>query len=121
MYVDVVALSLKRRSALLEYARTNDAVIVEDDYDGEFRYGGRPLDALQTLDREARVFYVGTFSKSLFPSLRKGFVVVPAWAREAAEDRIRQAALQAQNELEALLDRAEQSLRRLPNPYTVQP
>jgi GntR family transcriptional regulator/MocR family aminotransferase len=77
------ALSLKRRAALLDYARTHDAVILEDDYDGEFRYGGRPLDALQTLDREARVFYIGTFSKSLFPSLRKGFVVVPAWAREA--------------------------------------
>jgi GntR family transcriptional regulator/MocR family aminotransferase len=77
-----VALSLRRRAALLDYARTHDAVIIEDDYDGEFRYGGRPLDALQTLDREARVFYVGTFSKSLFPSLRKGFVVVPPWARE---------------------------------------
>ena len=78
-----VALSLRRRMALLEYARTHDAVILEDDYDGEFRYGGRPLDALQTLDREARVFYIGTFTKSLFPALRKGFVVVPTWAREA--------------------------------------
>ena len=78
-----VALSLRRRAALLDYARAHDAVIIEDDYDGEFRYGGRPLDALQMLDRESRVFYVGTFSKSLFPSLRKGFVVVPAWAREA--------------------------------------
>ncbi|GAB3101837.1 MocR-like pyridoxine biosynthesis transcription factor PdxR [Lysobacter terrae] len=78
-----VALSLRRRLALLDYARAHDAVIVEDDYDGEFRYGGRPLDALQTLDREGRVFYIGTFSKSLFPSLRKGFVVVPAWARES--------------------------------------
>jgi len=78
-----VALTLRRRLALLDYARAHDAVVIEDDYDGEFRYGGRPLDALQTLDREARVFYVGTFSKSLFPSLRKGFVVAPAWAREA--------------------------------------
>ena len=78
-----VALSLRRRTALLEFARARNAVIIEDDYDGEFRFGGRPLDALQTLDREARVFYVGTFSKSLFPSLRKGFVVAPAWAREA--------------------------------------
>lgn len=77
------ALSLRRRAELLEYARTHDTAIIEDDYDGEFRYGGRPLDALQTLDREARVFYVGTFSKSLFPSLRKGFVVVPPWARDA--------------------------------------
>lgn len=78
-----VALSLQRRAALLEFARRHDAVIVEDDYDGEFRFGGRPLDALQMLDREGRVFYVGTFSKSLFPALRKGFVVAPAWARDA--------------------------------------
>ena len=78
-----VALSLRRRTALLDFARARDAVIIEDDYDGEFRFGGRPLDALQTLDRDARVFYVGTFSKSLFPALRKGFVVAPAWARAA--------------------------------------
>lgn len=77
-----VAMSLRRRSALLEFARRHRAVVVEDDYDGEFRFGGRPLDALQTLDRDAAVFYVGTFSKSMFPSLRKGFVVAPAWARD---------------------------------------
>jgi GntR family transcriptional regulator / MocR family aminotransferase len=77
-----VALSLRRRAALLEFARSHGATIVEDDYDGEFRFGGRPLDALQTLDRDAQVFYVGTFSKSLFPSLRKGFIVAPAWARD---------------------------------------
>lgn len=77
-----VALSLRRRAALLAFARARDAVVIEDDYDGEFRFGGRPLDALQTLDRDARVFYVGTFSKSLFPALRKGFVVAPAWARD---------------------------------------
>jgi GntR family transcriptional regulator/MocR family aminotransferase len=77
------ALSMRRRSALLDFARTRGAVVVEDDYDGEFRFGGRPLDALQTLDRDGRVFYVGTFSKSLFPALRQGFVVAPAWARDA--------------------------------------
>ena len=76
-----VAMSLRRRTALLDFARRHHAVIIEDDYDGEFRFGGRPLDALQTLDRDALVFYVGTFSKSMFPSLRKGFVVAPAWAR----------------------------------------
>jgi GntR family transcriptional regulator/MocR family aminotransferase len=76
-----VALSLPRRTALLAHARAHDAVVIEDDYDGEFRYGGRPLDALQTLDRDARVFYVGTFSKSLFPAADTGFAVVPAWAR----------------------------------------
>jgi GntR family transcriptional regulator/MocR family aminotransferase len=77
-----VAMSMRRRAALLAFARARGAVVIEDDYDGEFRFGGRPLDALQTLDRDGRVFYVGTFSKSLFPALRKGFVVAPAWARE---------------------------------------
>jgi GntR family transcriptional regulator/MocR family aminotransferase len=77
------ALSLRRRMALLAFARQHGAVVVEDDYDGEFRFGGRPLDALQTLDRDESVFYVGTFSKSLFPALRKGFVVAPAWAYAA--------------------------------------
>ncbi len=77
-----VFMSLRRRLALLDFAHRHGAVIVEDDYDGEFRFGPRPLDALQTLDRGGRVFYVGTFSKCLFPSLRKGFVVAPAWARE---------------------------------------
>lgn len=78
-----VALSLRRRAALLEFAHQRGAAVIEDDYDGEFRFGGRALDALQTLDRDARVFYVGTFSKSLFPGLRKGFVVAPAWAHDA--------------------------------------
>jgi GntR family transcriptional regulator/MocR family aminotransferase len=78
-----VALSARRRIALLDHARRHDAVIVEDDYDGEFRFGGRPLDALRTLDADARVFYVGTFSKSLFPGLRMGFIVAPGWARPA--------------------------------------
>lgn len=77
-----VVLSSRRRQALLAFAHAHGAVIVEDDYDGEFRFGGRPLDALQTLDRDARVLYVGTFSKSLFPALRKGFVIAPHWARE---------------------------------------
>ncbi|HEY0879859.1 MAG TPA: PLP-dependent aminotransferase family protein [Zeimonas sp.] len=76
-------LSMERRTALLELARRRHAVILEDDYDGEYRFGGRPLDALQTLDREQCVFYVGTFSKSLFPALRLGYVVAPPWARNA--------------------------------------
>jgi GntR family transcriptional regulator/MocR family aminotransferase len=78
-----VVLSLQRRTELLDFARRRGAVIIEDDYDGEFRYGGRPLDALQMMDRDGSVFYVGTFSKSLFPSLRKGFIVSPAWAHNA--------------------------------------
>ena len=78
-----MAMSAQRRAELLAFARARPAVIVEDDYDGEFRYGGRPLDALQTLDRDESVFYVGTFSKSLFPGLRLGYAIVPAWARAA--------------------------------------
>jgi GntR family transcriptional regulator/MocR family aminotransferase len=76
-------MSSRRRGELLDFARAHRAVIVEDDYDGEFRFGGRPLDALQTLDRAACVFYVGTFSKSLHPALRLGYIVAPAWARAA--------------------------------------
>jgi len=78
-----VRLSLPRRTALMDFARTRGAVIIEDDYDGEFRYAGRPLDALQTLDRSQCVFYVGTFSKSMFPALRLGFVIAPPWAKHA--------------------------------------
>jgi GntR family transcriptional regulator / MocR family aminotransferase len=78
-----VALSPQRRAALLEFARARRAVVIEDDYDGEFRYSGRPLDALQTLDRSGSVCYVGTFSKCLFPALRLGYVVAPPWLRPA--------------------------------------
>jgi GntR family transcriptional regulator/MocR family aminotransferase len=76
-------MSMARRAALLDFARRARAVVIEDDYDGEFRAEGRPLDALQTIDGEQCVFYVGTFSKSLFPALRMGFVVAPDWARPA--------------------------------------
>jgi GntR family transcriptional regulator/MocR family aminotransferase len=62
---------------LLEWARVSGAYIVEDDYDSEFRYTGRPLASLQGQDRHGRVIYVGTFSKSLFPSLRLGYIVAP--------------------------------------------
>ena len=70
-------LSLRRRRELLDWAVRARAVIIEDDYDSEFRYGGRPLDALQGLDTTGSVIYLGTFSKVLFPSLRVGFVVPP--------------------------------------------
>ncbi len=72
-----VTMSLARRLELLEWAETAGAWIVEDDYDSEYRYGGRPLSALQGLDGGGRVIYVGTFSKVLFPALRLGYVVVP--------------------------------------------
>lgn len=70
-------MSVARRLALLDWARRNDAWIIEDDYDSEYRYCGRPLTALQGLDGGRRVFYVGTFSKVLFPDLRLGYMVVP--------------------------------------------
>jgi len=72
-----VTMTLPRRLALLEWARTADAWILEDDYNGEFRYAGRPLPALQGLDDSGRVIYMGTFSKILFPSLRLGYLVLP--------------------------------------------
>lgn len=72
-----VTMSLSRRLALLEWASRARAWIVEDDYNSEFRYAGRPLASLQGLDREGRVIYVGTFSKTIFPSLRLGCLVVP--------------------------------------------
>ncbi|RZL34048.1 MAG: PLP-dependent aminotransferase family protein, partial [Rubrivivax sp.] len=78
-----MAMSLPRRRELLNWAAARQAVVIEDDYDGEFRFTARPLDALKTLDRDGRVFYVGTFSKSMLPALRLGYVVAPAWAREA--------------------------------------
>ena len=76
-------MSPRRRAELLAFATAHDAAIIEDDYDAEFRFGARPLDALQTLDRAGSVFYVGTFSKSLFPELRLGFVAAPSWAQQA--------------------------------------
>jgi GntR family transcriptional regulator/MocR family aminotransferase len=78
-----LAMSMSRRAALLEFARRRGAVVIEDDYDGEYRYGGRPLDALQTLDRHESVFYVGTFGKCLFPAVRIGYIVAPPWAVRA--------------------------------------
>ncbi|MCP4427315.1 MAG: PLP-dependent aminotransferase family protein [Chloroflexi bacterium] len=68
---------LGRRLALLQWARRRDALIIEDDYDGELRYDGRPLTALQGLDEDGRIVYLGTFSKVLFPALRLSYVVLP--------------------------------------------
>jgi len=72
-----VTLSLARRLALLQWAGRSGAWVIEDDYDSEYRYVGRPLAALQGLDHSGRVIYVGTFSEVLFPSLRLGYMVVP--------------------------------------------
>ena len=72
-----VSLSLSRRLALLDWATQNNAWVIEDDYDGEYRYVSRPLPALKSLDRDGRVLYAGTFSKVLFPSIRLAYLVVP--------------------------------------------
>ena len=74
-YPTGATLSATRRAALLDWARSTGAWIVEDDYDSYFRYSGRPMSALQGVDRD--VVYVGTFSKTVFPALRLGFCVVP--------------------------------------------
>ncbi|SAK64186.1 GntR family transcriptional regulator [Caballeronia hypogeia] len=75
-------MSLDRRVELLEWAGKRGAVIVEDDYDGEFRFEGRPVESLKSLDRAGLVAYVGTFSKTMFPDLRLGYVVPPATLSE---------------------------------------
>ena len=71
------SMSLPRRHQLLDWATRTGAWVVEDDYDGEFRYAGRPLAALQSLRPDGPVIYIGTFSKILFPALRLGYLVVP--------------------------------------------
>ncbi len=73
-----VTMSMPRRLSLLEWARAAGAWILEDDYDSEFRYVGRPLAALQGLDMANRVIYLGTLSKVLFPASRLGYLVVPS-------------------------------------------
>jgi GntR family transcriptional regulator/MocR family aminotransferase len=96
-YPTGATLSASRRWQLLEWARQRGAWIVEDDYDSYFRYRGRPLPALQSLEagqaqarsagaenQSARVVYVGTFSKTMFPSLRLGYCIVPTELAEAA-------------------------------------
>jgi GntR family transcriptional regulator/MocR family aminotransferase len=96
-------MSLARRLELLQYAREHNTWVLEDDYDGEFRYDSKPLAAMRSLDRDGRVLYVGTFSKTLFPSLRLGYVVMPPalradlvtakWAQDFGTSAIEQAAL----------------------------
>jgi GntR family transcriptional regulator / MocR family aminotransferase len=70
-------LSLSRRLALLQWAQQTGAMIIEDDYDSEYRYGDRPIPALRGLDSSNSVIYIGTFSKVMFPSLRIGYLVLP--------------------------------------------
>ncbi len=71
-------LPLSRRLLLLEWANKAGAVVVEDDYDGEFHYEGQPVESMQGLDREGRVIYLGTFSRTIYPALRLGYMVAPS-------------------------------------------
>jgi len=103
-----VSQSLSRRLQVLEWARKREAWIVEDDYDGEFHYGGRPLPALKSLDRHERVIYAGSFSKTLLPQLRLGYVVAPRELvgplTEAAMVRSAAPGLLVQDAVAALID-----------------
>ena len=78
-----MSMSAARRLALLDWAVGQDAWVLEDDYDSEYRYVSRPLGALQGMDAHERVVYIGTFSKVLFPAVRVGYLVVPPplWQR----------------------------------------
>ena len=87
-----VTMSATRRMLLLNWAARSGAWIIEDDYDSEYRFGSRPIAALQGMDTDGRVIYIGTFSKVLFPALRLGYMVVPkdlvpafSAARDAAD------------------------------------
>ena len=112
-------LPVARRMALLEWARQHGAWIVEDDYDGEFRYGQRPIDALQAMDTDGRVLYIGTFSKALSPQLRLGYLVLPAALvpvfRQARRLADRHAPVIEQRVLASLMDSGayERHIRRL--------
>src|SRR5262249_59170806 len=72
-----VTMSASRRLQLLDWAESSGSWIIEDDYDSEYRYKSMPIPSLQGLDSNARVIYIGTFSKVLFPSLRLGYIVLP--------------------------------------------
>ena len=78
-----MSMTLARRMALLAWAERHNAAIIEDDYDSEFRFGGRPIEPLQTLDTAGRVVYVGSFSKTTLATLRLGFLVTPPSLRRA--------------------------------------
>jgi GntR family transcriptional regulator/MocR family aminotransferase len=79
-----VTMSMPRRQALLNWADRANAAIIEDDYDSEFRFGGRPMEPLHTLDTTGRVVYIGSFSKTMLPTLRLGFVATPPSLSAAA-------------------------------------
>ncbi|HEU5156771.1 MAG TPA: PLP-dependent aminotransferase family protein [Streptosporangiaceae bacterium] len=98
-------MSLERRAALLEWAERRGAVVIEDDYDSEFRFADRPLEPLQSLDRGGRVIYVGSFSKTMLPMLRLGYLVAPASLRPALRAAKRLADWQGEFTTQAALAR----------------
>jgi GntR family transcriptional regulator / MocR family aminotransferase len=112
-------LPIARRQELLQWAARRRAWIIEDDYDGEFRYGQRPIDALQAIDRDGRVIYVGTFSKALSPQLRLGYLVLPPELvpvfRQAKRLSDRHAPVLEQRALASLIDSGayERHVRRI--------
>jgi GntR family transcriptional regulator/MocR family aminotransferase len=112
-------LPITRRLELLAWASRNRAWIIEDDYGGEFRYGQRPIDALQSTDTDGRVIYVGTFSKALTPQLRLGYLVLPRELvqvfREAKRLTDRHSASWEQNVLASMIESGayERHVRRL--------
>ena len=117
-----VSMSVARRLELIEWARRHGAVIVEDDYDSEYRYSGAPLPAMQGLAKGAPVFYIGTFSKVMFPGMRIGYLIVPPalaaifqrakWLVDRQTPLLEQAAL-ADFLREGHLERHTRKMRRL--------
>ena len=76
-YPTGVVMSARRRMKVIDWARLNNVIIIEDDYDSEFRYEGQPVASIQSMDKYNQTLYVGTFSKSLYPALRIGYIVAP--------------------------------------------
>ncbi|HEY7577223.1 MAG TPA: PLP-dependent aminotransferase family protein [Acetobacteraceae bacterium] len=98
-----VPLSAARRQALLEWAHRAGAALVEDDYDGEYRFSGRPLAALKSIDHDDRVIFLGSFSKLLFPALRIAYAVLPASLVEAVTGALSLVTRQTSSVLQVLL------------------
>ncbi len=120
-----VSMTLPRRRALLAWAERNDGAVIEDDYDSEFRFRGRPIEPLQTLDTTGRVIYIGSFSKTMLPTLRIGFIVTPPSLR-AAVHRAKQVtdwhtSMPAQLALARFIDRGDFSrhIRKMRGIYRV--
>ncbi len=83
-----IVMSIKRRYELLKWAENNNSYIIEDDYDSEFTYYTKPIPSLQSIDENSRVIYLGTFSKSISPAIRMGYIILPKYILEKYENRI---------------------------------